>query len=72
MDSMTISFDIKGMVNGKYLIVASAIAVTVSYAITSARDIFTKWVSMRESTPKVPPPSSTISGSIIEDYKVNV
>jgi peptidyl-tRNA hydrolase len=76
MDSMTISFDIKGMVNGKYLIAASAIAISVTYIATSARELISKWLDNRSRKSVVEVQSKPNSGSlptnIIEDYKVNI
>ncbi|QKE50269.1 hypothetical protein F-VV10_0149 [Faustovirus] len=73
MDSMTLSFDIKGMVNGKYLIVASAAAVSAVYIAKSAYKLFDKWLDNRNTAPiPTKTPSSVTTATIIEDYKVNV
>jgi hypothetical protein len=72
MDSFSLTFDVKGMVNGKYVLVASAIAVGVSWIAISAKEIIIKYLNKAPVATKSPTvqqiPPSTLSSNIIEDY----
>ncbi|AIB51865.1 hypothetical protein E24_00167 [Faustovirus] len=76
MDSFSFTFDIKGMINGKYVLVAAAAAFGVSYVAMSAKEIIMKYLTKSQPTPpqpqSQPPPlqPNTLSSNIIEDYKM--
>lgn len=70
MDSFSFTFDIKGMINGKYVLVAAAAAFGVSYVAMSAKEIIMKYLTKSQPTPPQPPQSNTLSSNIIEDYKM--
>ncbi|QJX70918.1 hypothetical protein F-liban_149 [Faustovirus] len=73
MDSFSFTFDIKGMINGKYVLVAAAAAFGVSYVAMSAKEIIMKYLTKsqpQQPQPPQPPQSNTLSSNIIEDYKM--
>ena len=78
MDSFSLTFDIKGMINGKYVLVAAAAAFGVSYVAISAKEIIMRYLNRSniEHKPQQPQQlqqsttTNTITDNIIEDYKM--